>query len=295
MRYNYLVGFLLVCTFVQAQIVNIPDANFKNALVNTVCADFNGDLDPEDDADTNNDGEIQLSEAQAVLGLVVTQQNIASLEGIQSFTNIGYLNVWQNQLTTLDVTQLPNLHNLFCPDNQITAIDVSQNANLEQFICWENNLTSLDVSQNPELFRFSCRDNELLNLNVQNGNNTNFVLMWAHNNSNLECIQVDDPSYSNGASGWMKDTNAEYSTLCTLVGVDDFSVEKISIYPNPSSNLLNVHTNSPIDVIKIYSAQGKLIQEHTVSSIDISQLNAGIYFVQIEVDGRLITKKFIKT
>ncbi len=46
-----------------AQIVNIPDANFKNALVNTNCVDIDGDGIGDIDADTNNDGEIQVSEA----------------------------------------------------------------------------------------------------------------------------------------------------------------------------------------------------------------------------------------
>jgi len=37
----------------QAQPVNIPDANFKDALVNTPCVDFDGDGAPDGDADTN--------------------------------------------------------------------------------------------------------------------------------------------------------------------------------------------------------------------------------------------------
>lgn len=46
-----------------AQIVTIPDANFKNALVNTICTDTDGDGVLDGDVDTNDDGEIQVSEA----------------------------------------------------------------------------------------------------------------------------------------------------------------------------------------------------------------------------------------
>lgn len=45
------------------QIVNIPDANFKNALVNSICTDTNGDGVLDDDVDANNDDEIQVAEA----------------------------------------------------------------------------------------------------------------------------------------------------------------------------------------------------------------------------------------
>ena len=44
------------------QIVNIPDANFKNALI-------------DEGVDTNNDGEIQVSEAEAVISLNVWSMN----------------------------------------------------------------------------------------------------------------------------------------------------------------------------------------------------------------------------
>jgi len=49
---------LLFSLSISAQIVNIPDANFKDALVNTICVDIDGNLGPDIDADLNNDGEI---------------------------------------------------------------------------------------------------------------------------------------------------------------------------------------------------------------------------------------------
>ena len=75
MRQFYTLLFFLTCTFLNAQIVNIPDPNFKNALI-------------DEGVDTNNDGEIQVSEAEAVLNLNVNDRNISSLEGIQSFINL---------------------------------------------------------------------------------------------------------------------------------------------------------------------------------------------------------------
>jgi len=75
MKNHYLFFILLFVTLTSnAQIVDIPDTNFKNALLNH---------DPI--IDTNNDGEIQESEAESVTVMYVTDKNISSLEGIQSF------------------------------------------------------------------------------------------------------------------------------------------------------------------------------------------------------------------
>ncbi len=96
--YFLLIG-LCFFTTVKSQIVNIPDANFKYLLINSVCADFNSDGVLDGDVDTNDDGEIQTSEALNVLQLSVDCVNypvnsfydkriISNLTGINSFANI---------------------------------------------------------------------------------------------------------------------------------------------------------------------------------------------------------------
>jgi hypothetical protein len=79
---------MLFLNAASAQIVNIPDANFKYALTSLHCVDTNADGYVDADADTNNDGQISVAEALAVIWLNVGSRNITSLEGIQYFTNL---------------------------------------------------------------------------------------------------------------------------------------------------------------------------------------------------------------
>jgi hypothetical protein len=83
MKNLFLVCLFLFTLVAKAQTVDIPDANFKNALVNTPCVDTNNDGFGDADADTNNDGEIQFTEAEAILRLHTNDQNIVSMQGIQ--------------------------------------------------------------------------------------------------------------------------------------------------------------------------------------------------------------------
>lgn len=367
MKNLYLLSLtLLLFTFSNAQIVNIPDANFKNALLN-----YNPPID------TNNDGEIQVSEAEVVLSLSVDYKGISSLEGIQSFVNIELLNCEENSLTNLNLSQNLALRLLFCGDNALTQLDVTQNTallelvcnrnlltqlditqntalldlncsrnplinldvshnvnlteldcflngltsldisqnldlerlqvygnelttldvthhiNLLRVSCWQNKITSLDLSQNIHLEHFLCNDNQLTYLNINNGNNSNMASMRAYGNVNLFCIQVDDVNYANNAPSWFKDPFAEYSKQCEL-NIKDIDKIGITLYPNPAQDILNIKTQELIKVIKIYSMQGSLVQEGSSASIDVSQLNAGLYFVQLSIEGNTITKKFIK-
>src|SRR5690554_564552 len=139
---------MMMGSFLHAQIVNIPDVNFKNALI-------------EAGVDTNGDGEIQISEAEAVINLNVNGKDISSLEGIESFVNIEELKCSSNNLVTLDMSQNPNLQRLDCERNQLTALDVYQNTNLKILACYTNQLNNLDVSQNINLEILDCPRNHL--------------------------------------------------------------------------------------------------------------------------------------
>jgi len=75
-----------------------------------------------------------------------------------------------------------------------------------------------------------------------------------------------------------------------LIGVNDYNLnDKVNIYPNPSSQMLFVHTtdNSKIIKISLYDEIGKLIVENkdvnaVSNSMDVSNYKAGIYYIIIE-------------
>ena len=55
MKSIYFAFALLLFTICNAQIVNIPEANFKYALVNENAANFDGSFNYDSNVDTNND------------------------------------------------------------------------------------------------------------------------------------------------------------------------------------------------------------------------------------------------
>jgi hypothetical protein len=140
---------------INAQIVTIPDANFKTALL----------TDPN--INTNGDAEIQVSEAAAYTGAFnITSRSIASLTGIEAFTALTLLDCGSNLLSSIDVSANTALTNIQCDYNQLTNLNVSNNAALTILECNVNNLTSLNISANKLLRTLKCGNNQLTNLNV---------------------------------------------------------------------------------------------------------------------------------
>ena len=144
---------LLSTGFLKAQIVNIPDANFKAYLVNN----------PE--INTNGDDEIQLSEAEAFTDtLNCSSLSIEDLTGIEAFVNLKYLDCSRNKFTNLNVSQNIMLEYLDCSSDlthYLTRLDLSKNVALKYLDCSMQRITTLDLSQNVVLEYLDCSDNEI--------------------------------------------------------------------------------------------------------------------------------------
>ena len=102
------------------------------------------------DIDKNGDGQISEKEAAAVMDIALdlSGNDIRYMDEIRYFTALTSLNCYDNQLTSLDVSNNTALTFLNCDDNQLTSLDVSNNTALTFLNCDDNQLTSLDVSNN---------------------------------------------------------------------------------------------------------------------------------------------------
>jgi hypothetical protein len=296
MRNLLLISSFLICSIVQSQIVNIPDANFKNALVNTNCVDTNSDGIGDMDADTNNDGEIQVSEAEAILWLDVTYQFIDSLEGIQNFVNLLELKCGFNWLITLDTSQSPNLRVLDCRGNirQLTTFDVTQNPNLEVLICYDNYQLNLDVTQNPNLKILNCRGNRQTTIDVsQNhdleildcgGNelttldvtqNPNLVELDCRINQFTDLDLTQNPNLQILHCGWNDLTSLDVSQNLNLIELNCGANEIISLDVSQNINLtkLACGTNqlTSLDVSQNDNLTRLSCGANQLTTLDVSQ------------------------
>ncbi|MBK8670981.1 MAG: hypothetical protein IPN89_16650 [Saprospiraceae bacterium] len=176
MRSLLLFSFLAFYLEGYGQIIDFPDANFKNALITTNCVDINSDGIADADADLNNDGEIQQNEASEIKNLDIRSKNIQSLEGIQNFNNLNWLRASNNNLDSLnylpesisnlelgfcnlkflDLSKLKILYYLYAPNNLFESLDLSKSQNVQIcYICNNPNLIYLNI-QNLRLDVQSC-------------------------------------------------------------------------------------------------------------------------------------------
>ena len=70
----------------------------------------------------------------------------------------------------------------------------------------------------------------------------------------------------------------------------------ISLFPNPTSSQLSINTSNDIEVInvKFYNVLGQQINIATKSTIEMSYLPSGLYYLQISTDLGTVTKTIIR-
>ena len=71
----------------------------------------------------------------------------------------------------------------------------------------------------------------------------------------------------------------------------------VSLYPNPTKEVLNIETNSATKLnYSVINYLGQVVKTGSVenNSINVSNLNAGVYILQINDGQKSVTKKFIK-
>jgi hypothetical protein len=73
--------------------------------------------------------------------------------------------------------------------------------------------------------------------------------------------------------------------------------EYVAVYPNPASGYLNIKTNGTLTNVRIMNLIGQTVYsntaQHSNSTINISDLESGVYFVQIETELGTSTQKIV--
>lgn len=67
--------------------------------------------------------------------------------------------------------------------------------------------------------------------------------------------------------------------------IEDFenAFKDLKVYPNPTSGVIHISSESDIEAYTLCNLQGKIIQEgRTTTTIDLSELSSGIYILNLQ-------------
>lgn len=270
----------MVSSTIQAQIINIPDTNFKNKLLLPNNAkNLQGHIVS---IDANGNGEIEVSETQniSIIGLgLFGNANINDLTGLEYFVNIRAItvsntlgnsvtnnqisqfnfptltllesiNLGNNQLlTSFNVSNHPNLKALYTNDTQIAHLNFPPSNNLIDIGAGSQPLTAIDVKDSPNLMLLKINNTNTSSINIKNTNlNFNHAGMlwdcWANIPLTYICCDAEDvpalTAFLTNCGHNMSAITIDTTNTCALSS-GVFKSYAIKVYPNPSTGVFNLN------------------------------------------------------
>jgi len=293
-----LLLMLLVCfNQIYAQITLIPDEGFEQELIAQNI-----------DSDGAVNGEVLTSDISGILSLNISNNfEINDLIGIEDFVSLNYLDITNTMLY---------FDNSF---NASQELDLSNNVNLETLIMYggddsiTNDVRSINLSNNPLISEITVPGNWMLNqinLKSEETDVSDLIInigIYPPFQENNFCIKVTDEAAANTNQGvystWSinADNNPYFfSETCTL-SVNDFNLKSVSIYPNPTTNLVEISSDvNTISRIELYSISGQKLDAFKgftshQASISLQGLDSGIYLLKVfDNQDNTLTKRLIK-
>jgi hypothetical protein len=292
----FLICFFFSCKLI-SQTTLIPDVGFEEELI------FQNI-----DSDGVVNGEILTSDISSVSSLIivgVSSSFIEDITGIEDFQNIQYLDITNTSINTGNL------------DGSLSKLDLTDNHNLQEFIMLgqddaiSNSVFEIDLSNNPLINNIDVPGNwnlRILDLKTNSIDVSNLIINISVNPSfappnDLFCIKVTDPSSASAGTGvyntWNISANNNpyyFSDTCTL-DAEEFIKFSFTIYPNPVKDVLYIDATTSIEKVIIYDHLGKVVfqkKSNINDQIDLKGLSEGIYYVKIESNNRVMTKKLIK-
>jgi len=107
-------------------------------------------------------------------------------------------------------------------------------------------------------------------------------------------VYYDDPTDSLAPCAY------SYPMTCS-VGINELASENsVLIYPNPASTIINISLSNfgnSSAIINMYDVTGKIVKAVSTTektlSIDRGDLRSGIYFIQLRIGDKILTKKIV--
>lgn len=214
---------------------------------------------------------------------------LASLD-LTGQTRLINLYLTGNKLTSLDVSSCTNLELIDVSDNQLSEINLQNADYVKYFYCYKNQLTSLNVNGMFNLNSLDCSYNQLVSLSTKNGIIEEYVYLYGNPDLAEICCDENEIVYMENQAALNGTNQVDVNSDCNI------ETATLRMYPNPIADVLHLDTTDAISKIELFGVNSLLVMQDESGSneIDMSSLEAGIYFLKVYVGDEISNMKLVK-
>ena len=195
-----------------------------------------------------------------------------------SSLSIGTLVTWEG----VHVAQLgdPSLRMYYLtPPGEVTVETEAENAVLNWEASTEVDLDGYNVYRRPTDGLWSKVNPEILT-------ETNFIDTTVPDAGDyIYMVKTTKLKTNSSGSFYNESLGSEAEAVSFFVGLNELDFD-FKLFPNPSNGFVTVSSNENIDLIRVLSADGRVVYQSNPNSgltkLDLEEFGAGVYFVELE-------------
>jgi hypothetical protein len=166
------------------------------------------------------------------------------------------------------------------------------------FISW--NAKSHDPSfPDDYLVLLSTTDNQPASFTDTIGNIEQENFEWTNREVNLSTLGYNDSSIYvafvlrtyDGFKLYLDDISVRGEDPLGITGNEEI---QMVVYPNPTSDLLHIQSQFPIEKVQLFCISGELLKTELNSAINISEFAAGSYLIQVSTAKGITSRRISK-
>ena len=237
--------------------------------------------------------------------LDLSNRKLNNLEGLEVFTNLTKLDCSNNQLTSIDLSELANLEELVCSGNSLASLDFTGAPNikilncsecfglvsrsrsfsnggldltglpyLEELYCDGNDLLQLNVRNNPELSIIECNDNSLMQLDVTSNEKLTQLNCYSNKLTTIDLSHNPLLETLNLSDNLLVAIDLLANKLLKDLDVSNNSIERLDLSANTALTVLDCSFNrtlTSLDVSKLVDLSLLRCNDNSLLTLDVSK------------------------
>lgn len=122
-----------------------------------------------------------------------------------------------------------------------------------------------------------------------------YSFLWSTGDTTSQVSGLTVGNYSVTITDTTGCSNSYSINLTAPTSISETTIEQHTIYPNPATNILTIETPTATGIYQLHDVTGKLLLSGNVTAakfnLDISALSKGVYFLTLQTNVGLMTKK----
>ena len=243
---------------VKINATNFPDPKFRSVV---------------SERDLNGNGTLDVDEIGLTLNIYCEGMHVKSLQGIEYFVDLQGLWCKDNEIETMDLSNLKDLRGVWCSGNKFTSLDFSENPELTWVYCYDCNLTSLNLANNPKMAYVECNTNPLPTLDVTHNPELEHLTCGSCELTTLDLSKNPKLSHLDAFRNHFKTLDVSHNPKMKRLDVwDNPGLGSIDVSHNPGLQYYNCANNgaTSVDVTHNPELQKLICSYNQIQSLDLS-------------------------